>query len=322
MLFSLFVFALMASAISANKIVLYAIGPSLLVGIRMFFGGSFLVVFNYLRGKNLSCEKLKKHALLLIVIAVFTTLVPSTLKAYGLKYLTSSKSAFLGALDPFFASIFAYFLLGERLTLPKFLGVLMAIIGTFILISGDASCSIENLFCFSWPELAALSGVATSRFGWMIAQKALKNELFSPTQMNTVTMLISAFLSPMVAYVTGEKYGDFLTNASLAGAPFSILYDFPFSGLGFRRSLFFFILYTVIIGNIFAYNLYAHVLKKHSAVFVSLASFSVPLFVHLFGCLFLSEKFSLNFLLACFITFMGLLIFFLDENKKSRKVAL
>ena len=312
----------MASAISANKIILYAIGPSLLVGIRMFFAGSFLLVFNYFRDKNLSWQKLKTHTLLLLLIAVFTTLIPSTLKAYGLKYLTSSKSAFLGALDPFFASIFAYFLLGEKLTLNKFFGVLMGCIGTFILISGDASCSLENLFCFSWPELAALSGVATSRFGWMIAQKAMKQELFSPTQMNTVTMLIGAFLSPVVAFLTGEKYWQFFTHASLNGAPFSILYDFPFSELGLHKALMFFVFYTVVIGNIFAYNLYAHVLKKHSAVFVSLASFSVPLFVHLFGCLFLSEKFSLNFILACSVTFLGLLIFFFDENKNSKKRAL
>lgn len=319
MLFTLFVFALMASAISANKIVLYSMGPSLLVGIRMFFAGSFLFIFNYFRNKNLSWQKIQDNSVLLIVIAIFTTLVPSTLKAYGLKYLISSKAAFLGALDPFFASIFAYFLLGERLSLNKFFGVLMGCAGTYILISSDPSCNVANLMCISWPELAYLLGVITSRFGWMIAQKSLKQELFSPTQMNTITMLISGFLSPLIAYITSEKYWYYLTNASLLGAPFSILYNFPFSNLGLSNTLLFFIFYTIVIGNIFAYNLYAHVLKKHSAVFVALASFSIPLFVHLFGCLFLSEQFSLNFLLACFVTFIGLGIFFLDENKNAPK---
>lgn len=319
MLFSLFVFGLMASAISANKILLYTFGPSLLVGIRMFFAGSFLVFFNYLRNKNLSWQKVKEHSLLLIFIAAFTTLIPSTLKAYGLKNLVSSKSAFFGVLDPFFASIFAYFLFGEKLTLNKFFGVLLGCIGTLILISGNESCSLENFFCFSWAELAALTGVITSRFGWMIAQKSLKKELFSPTQMNTITMLISAFLSPLVAYLTGEKFWYSITHASLFGAPFNILYEFPFSNIGLNGSLLFFIFYTVVIGNIFAYNLYAHVLKKHSAVFVALASFSIPLYVHFFGCLFLSESFSWNFILSCFVTFIGLLIFFLDERKQSRE---
>lgn len=322
MLFSLFVFALMASAISANKILLYTLGPSLLVGIRMFFAGSFLLFFNYLRNKNLGWQKVKEHGLLLTFIALFTTLIPSTLKAYGLKYLVSSKAAFLGALDPFFASIFAYFLFGEKLTLNKFFGVLLGCFGTLILISGDKSCSIESLVCFSWPELASLTGVVTSRFGWMIAQKSLKKELFSPTQMNTITMLISALLSPLLAYITGEKFWNFFKDASLSGAPFSILYKFPFSNIGLNGSFFFFIFYTIVIGNIVAYNLYAHVLKRHSAVFVALVSFSIPLYVHLFGCLFLSEHFSWNFLLSCFVTFLGLLIFFLDERKKSPQRAL
>lgn len=319
MLFSLFVFALMASAISANKIILYSLGPSLLVGIRMFFAGTFLMLFNFLRGKHLGWETFKKHVWLLIFIASFTTLIPSTLKAYGLKHLSSSKAAFLGALDPFFAAIFAYFLLGERLTVYKLLGLLIGCAGTLILINSDPTCSIESLFCISWPEFASLGGVITSRFGWMIAQKSLKKEFFSPTQMNTVTMLISALLSPLLAFITGEKFWHSLTHATLQGAPFSILYKFPFSKTGLDLSFMFFIAYTVIIGNVIAYNLYAQVLKKHSAIFVALASFSVPLYVHLFGCLFLSEEFSINFLFACFVTFSGLVIFFIDERKNCLK---
>jgi len=221
-------------------------------------------------------------------------------------------------LDPFFASIFAYFLLGEKLTINKLFGMLMGCIGTLILTIGDPTCNVKSLICISWPELASLTGVITSRFGWMIAQRALKKEKFSPTQMNTITMLISALMSPLLAYFTGERYWYFLTHASLAGAPFSILYSFPFSNIGLDNSLLFFIVYTVVVGNVITYNLYAQVLKQHSAVFVALASFSVPLYVHLFGCLFLSENFSFDFLLACFVTFLGLLIFFLDERKTQR----
>ena len=77
--------------------------------------------------------------------------------------------------------------------------------------------------------------------------------------------------------------------------------------------------YTIIGGNLIGYTLYSHLLKKHSATFVSLAGFSMPLFVYLLGWFFLGERLYPSFLLAALITFIGLLIFYQDEIKKEVK---
>jgi drug/metabolite transporter (DMT)-like permease len=79
--------------------------------------------------------------------------------------------------------------------------------------------------------------------------------------------------------------------------------------------------YTTIIGNGLAYTLYAHGLKQYSANFVSLAGFSVPLFVTIFGALFLGESLSLSFFAAVAVTACGVLLFFKEEIKTLEKRA-
>ncbi len=307
----LLVFALLASAISANKIILYALAPSFLVGLRMFFGGLILFLFNYLRNKNLNINLLKQHIGTLILIAALTTFVPSFLKAYSLKYLISSQAAFFGSLDPFFTSILAYFLLGEKLNAQKILGISIAMLGTFIIIISDPACHIKNIFCISLPELAMIAAVIISRLGWIIAQKLLKKNIFSATQMNTATMLLSGIIAIMISIFFNEVHWG-----SLSQTPFSILNNSPFNAFSGQLNLFLFVAYTTILGTVIAYTLYANILKKYSAVFISLLSFSVPLFVHIFGWLFLSEKLSFNFFIACAITLFGFYIFSKQENKK------
>ena len=74
--------------------------------------------------------------------------------------------------------------------------------------------------------------------------------------------------------------------------------------------------WTVIIGNIFGYTLYAHSLKRYSATFVALAGFSIPLFVALFGYFILQEPLTVNFFIALAITFIGLILFYHKEIKQ------
>lgn len=311
MLFILFTFALLSSAITSNKIILYAMSPSLLVAIRMFFGGLILFLYNYFSRIYISWQKLVSYFAFLLFITLCTTFVPSILKAYGLKGMVSSKAAFLGALDPFITPFFSYFFFSEKLNLRKFLGIILGFAGASIIIFSKAGVGELDVFwVFSDREIAVLAAIIISRFGWILIQKLLKEHVFSPTQINTSTMLISGILSFLMAVFFNEFAIGSLSNVDL-----SILKLVPFKFLGSDYSLVFFILYTIIVGNVFAYNLYAMALKKYSANFVSLVGFSIPIYVHFFGWIFLNEQLSLEFFIACGITFLGLLIFYFDEKK-------
>lgn len=315
MFFILFTFALLASAISVNKIILFTMTPSLLVAIRMFFGSLILFFYNYLSGQKLLWSQIRNYLILLLVVTVCTTYLPSTLKAYGLKEMVSSKAAFLGALDPFITPVFGYFFFAEKLTLKKVLGIFLGFIGASILIiSKSGQDELKAFAFFSYPEIAYLLAIIISRFGWTLIQKSLKQKLYTPAQINAITMLISGIFS----FATTIFFYDF-TIGSLSNAPFTILKLVPFKYISSEIVLIFFIFYTILVGNVLSYTFYAHVLKQYSANFVAIVGFSIPIYVHFYGWLFLSEQLSLEFFVSCAITFLGLLIFFREEKKFLQK---
>ena len=303
------VFSLFASAITANKILLYALNPQLLVGIRMTVGALILAFLLYVRTRKLFTWSVVMQSFLWIaVIAFFTTYFPSNLKAYALAYMPSAKMAFFGTLDPFITALYSHFWFGERLTLRQWLGILLGFMGMLILIYGSSSLEEQVFSIVSYPECAAFLAVVLSRFGWIQAQQLLKKELFTPVQLNILLMSLGGGISLASAFIFG------LT--SLAPLPLlPVLDKLPFSYLG---QLGFILSWTIIVGNVVGYTLYGYALKRHSTTFIPLAGFTLPLIVQFLGWLLLDEGVSLLFFVACAVTFMGVLLFYIDEKAQTK----
>ena len=304
-------FGFLASAISANKVLLYALKPEFLVGIRMTIAGLVLGGYTYFHSNHrLSWRKLRSYVPLLLVVALFTTYFPSNLKAYALAGMPSAKMAFFGTLDPFVTALFSYFFFKERLTLHKIVGILLGFAGMMILIFGPTSFEeqLKTFSVFSYAEMAAFWAIVLSRFGWIQAQQLLKKEIVSPVQINVIIMLVGGVISLMTAFVR-----DQMSIKPLLNTPLSLFSLSPLSMMGSATLLSLFLAYTIVIGNVLGYTLYAHALKRYSPLFVSLASFSIPLFVAFFGWLFLDEPLSISFFIACAVTFTGLVVFMLEK---------
>lgn len=282
-------FALLASAITTNKLLLWQFSPIFFVGIRMFIAGAILLLLNLVQQKKLTLSDLYEQRVPLFLITLCTTYLPAICKSFALKYLPSSQAAFFGTLDPFITALMSYFLFNEKLSHRQFAGILLAMIGSFLMISmGRLNYEISNPWLIHLLlGLIALLAVTIGRYGWILVQKLLRYHSYSPLQINGVTMLASGILSLITAYffegITVQITSPFQTTLLLA--------------------------YTIIIGNVIALTSYASLLKAHSATFLSLAGFSVPLFVALYGWLFLGEPLTMPFFIALFFTFAGLIIF-------------
>jgi drug/metabolite transporter (DMT)-like permease len=302
----------LATAISTNKVILFALSPELLVGIRMVVAAVFLVAYSVLaKHERVTWPHLKNYGPTLIVVAFFTTFFPSNLKAYALAHMPSSKMAFFGTLDPFVAACYSYLVYGERLTVRKWLGIGLGFVGMLVLIFSTSPLE-EQLKAFSvvsYPELAAFWAIVLSRLGWISAQQLLKKDIVSPVQLNTMTMGIGGVLSLSAAFIRQQT-----TITSLALAPLTLLATWPFNLVSPEGQLAGFLSYTIIVGNMIGYTLYASMLKRYSVTFIALTSFSIPLMVHALGWLFLNEQLSASFMVACLITFSGLVLFFLEER--------
>jgi drug/metabolite transporter (DMT)-like permease len=293
-----FGFALLSSAISVNKVILATLPPTFFVGLRMLMSGVILCALSYKSSPRMKLSRLRQDLPLLIWIACCTTLIPSILKAFGLQNLVSSKAAFIGALDPFVTAIYSYLFWRETLSIKKIIGVLLGFSGAVILCFSHSPIeeTFYTLLIFSLPELAAFGSVAIGRYGWICAQIAMKKDRYTPPELNGLMMLISGVLA-----LTASRFVDTVGFADIPLTP-------GFLGL---------IAYTVIVGNVIAYTMYAQFLKAYSANFVSLAGFSVPIFVTLYGKIFLHETITTNLVIAALLILAGVFVFFQDEMKIS-----
>ncbi len=290
-------FFFLATGLIANKLLLAYISPGLLVGLRMLLAGIILVTVAYWQTKDVFIQKIKKRWWQLALLASFAAFIPALLKAYALKHTYSSKVALIGSLDPFLTALYAYLLWREPLTRNKWIGMIVGFTGTCVLIiSHSAETGATLLGPLSLAELAALGTVIISRYGWIKIQQLLKQNIFSVQEINGMNMLFAGIYS--------------LASTALF-TPHALQVHWSWAMIGLLA-------YTVIGGNIIGYQLYSYMLKRHSATFVALAGFSMPIFVYLLGWLVVGEALYPSFILACILTFAGAFIFYQDELKAQR----
>ena len=283
-------FALLASAITINKLILVTLSPTFFVALRMLASGALLIGYHSYASPRLRFKYIQDDIITILLIAFCATFVPSVLKAYALKYMVSSKAAFLGSLDPFITAFYAYILWNERLKISQILGIALAFMGTSLVLfmNSPQEQTLTAWWVFSYPELAAIAAVFILRYGWILAQKLLKAERYMPSELNGIIMFIGGLYALLASVYFNEC--DFCT---------------------IPRTWEFFALfsYTVIVGNIIAYTIYGYSLKHYNVTLVSLAGLSVPLWVHLYGPIILGEKLSLLFFVALAIMAAGLALF-------------
>ncbi|MBY0109565.1 MAG: DMT family transporter [Candidatus Babeliaceae bacterium] len=295
MLDILLAYIFLAAGIVSNKYILASISAEFFVALRMLISGSFLMMYNLHQTERLSYRQVKNNHLKLLLIAACTTLIPSLLKAWSLKHMLASKQSLLGSIDPFVTALMVYVLFSEKITRSKMLGMVIGFIGVVVIIlsKGSHEPGYELLFRISLPELAIICAVIISRYGWILVQTLLRNKHYTPVQINGLVQVIAGFLALCLATYNNQLKLYAITSYS------NFIMAF---------------LCTIIGGNIIGYTLYSYSLKHHSATFVSLAGFLIPLLVAFFAYIFLGENISWSLLVGGLIIFMGLSIFYIGEK--------
>lgn len=232
-----------------------------------------------------------------LLIAALTTFIPSCLKAFGIQRLNSSHATLLGSLDPFVTALYAYILWGETINIKQASGMAVAFLGALYLIIISNPTTLTDHW-LSLPELATLSSMLISRYGWIRAQRILKAERYSPSQLNGILMTISG--------IYGLTFSKLVESWTSISWPTTIQF---YGVLG----------YAIFIGNIIGYSIYGALLKKYPITLLSLCGLSVPLFVHLYGPLIVGETLSLQFFVALALVVLGTWIFIRSSTKQITK---
>lgn len=294
-------FTLFASVFTIAKIGLGYTEPFFFVGARMVVAGILMIAYmGWASPEKLRIQR--QHIPRLLALAFFNIYLTNAMEFWGLKYLTSFKTCFIYSLSPFMAAFFSYWLLDERMTNRKWLGLTIGICGFVPILSQMGGAEAEMVYggVFSLPEIAVVIAAIASSYGWIVMRQLIRNDGYHPLVANGFSMLIGGAFSLIHSGLV-EKWN-----------PLPITDYIPFTEC---------MLLLVLISNLLAYNLYGFLLKRFTATFLSFAGFSTPLISAFFGWFILGEVITLAFMISASIVFIGLLVFYQEELRLGVRLA-
>ena len=289
-------FALFASLFTLSKTALEFSEPFFLIGSRMTAAGILLLAHQFIF--NRKAFKIKPaHILPLIILGLVSIYITNIAEIWGIQFMSSAKACLIYSLSPFIAALFAYWLLNERLTMKKWLGLCIGFVGlTPILFTNSSSQELaKDLLFFSRAELALVIAVFSSVYGWILLKKIINEYRYTPIMANGCSMLIGGILALFHSYMSGETW-----------EPLPIL-------SGKYAAFIECALWMTLISNVVCYNLYGYLLKRFTATFMALAGLVTPLFASLFGWYFLNEAITWHFFASMVLFSVGLAIFYQEE---------
>lgn len=302
MLILFFVYALFASTFTIGQATLQYSAPVFLIAYRMSLAGILILSYLYIFKKKL----LKFDAfnfVLLCQISIFHIYIPYVTEFWGLQYVGSAKAAILYGITPFVTAIFERALFKVKLSKRKLIGLIIGFCG-FIPILYTATpeeSGLSNFFHISIPELAIIISAISACYGWILLKKSIVQYKYSPLFSNSIGMLGGGFLSLITSFFV-ENWNPVPSNNFLMMS--------------------FFVLLSIIIGNVMYYNAYGWLLGHYSATFLSFFGFSIPLFAAFYQWLFFGETVSWQFFITIAMVAIGLYIFYKDEMKTRIKSTL
>lgn len=286
-------YAILASTFTIAKMALTYAKPFFLIGFRMTVAGSLMLLFLYLfKRKQFFVHK--QDWWLFFKTAIFHIYIAFVFEFWALQYLSSAKTNLIYSSTPFIAAILSYFLLSEKLSLKKFIGMLIGLCSLIpILITGNGDSFMGEFMDVSYPEFILLIAVVSAAYAWFLVKKLLAKD-YSLLMINGISMLIGGVLA-------------LLTSFTIEGVKQPLIFDFwPFLlwvGL------------LILVANVITYNLYGWLLKYNSITFVTSAGFLCPIFGAFFGWFFLGESITWHYFLSLVFVIIGLNIFYREETK-------
>lgn len=280
--------------VMARDVLVYA-PPFLTVGLRLLVAGVLLMGYCFFRG--ISWRIKRADWPLFVVIIVLNVYVTNVFEMWALQYVPAAEAAFMYTLTPFFGAFIAYWALGQSMSRHKWLGLSVGFAGIIPFLASQYAGEqlTAQLGMFSLADFAIVFASLATMAGWISFQELVFKRGYSVIFVNGFSLLVGGILALVTSFVfqpwaripSGHVFG--LWAYVLAGA---------------------------LIIHVICYNLYGHLLRRYSVVFMAFASFMSPLFTAILGWLFLCESVGWTFWLSLATVGVGLLLFYREEKKR------
>jgi drug/metabolite transporter (DMT)-like permease len=270
------------------KLGLTDLPPLTFAGIRFVIAA--LILFALIAVRRVSLPNKKRDWILLAVTGVLSFSLNYGLVFWGEQYISSGLAALLQSTLPAFGLVIAHFYLpGERMTLPRILGVLLGVLGVAVIFS--------NQLHVSGPR--ALWGSA-----------ALVGSAFCAAYANVLVKRYGLNLQPSVLAAGQMLFG--LVPLLLIGIPLEgnpLKYHWTLVAV---ISLF----YLAIVGTVVAFLLYYWLMHNMDVTKTMLIALVTPVVAVILGMLALKEEMHWRTLIGGAMIISGLSLIVLRRGRK------
>lgn len=305
-------YAILALTFVVGKSAVALAHPFFLIGIRMIIGGMILLTFDIIRHsyhsklKERFFQALWREKARLLKITFFHIYLAFSCEFWALQYVTSAKTNLIFATTPFIAAALSYFILHQKLSLKKWLAMIIGICAilpvtmppdtfTWNVSTIEATATSRSYFAFDhWiPEVVLFIGVTSASYAWFDIKKLLSQGV-SLVLINGISMFLGGIASIVTTWVCLGDQGFRSTDPS---------------------ALIGHVMLMVLISNILFYNIYGYLMHRYSITFLTFAGFLCPLFGTFYGYYLLDEVISWHYGVALAIVTVALALFYSEEKR-------
>lgn len=280
------IYVIWGSTYLLNKIAVTELPPFMLASIRFMTAGLLIFIIAKLMGKSLAITK-KQLVNVFIAGFLFLTLGNGVV-VWALKYVDSGFAALEISAQPLVVLILMRIFQGKKIMTMSVLGVILGIIGIYLLVSQNEVVSKEGsitgmimiFFCMvSWASGSLFVGNAD-----------LPKNYFVNTGYQ---MVAGGFMLVIGSLIFGETWS--LPNAWSEEVQWSMIL-------------------LIVFGSIVAFTSFNFLLKKVSPDKVATSTYVNPIIALLLGWYFLNEVITTQSIVAAIVLLTG--VYFINTKKK------
>jgi drug/metabolite transporter (DMT)-like permease len=271
------------------KLGLEDLPPFTFAGIRFVIACTIL--FSLVAVRRLSLPSTRSDWLLLASTGILAFCINYGLLFWGEQYISSGLAALLQATIPVFGLVIAHFYLpGERMTLPRVIGIVMGLAGVAVIFSNQLSVAGPRALAGS---AALVVGSASAAYSNVLVKARGKN--LDPAIIAAGQMLFG--LIPLL-----------LIGIPLEGNPLR----FHWTGMAVAA-----LFYLAIVGSVVAFLLYYWLVQNMDVTNTMLIALVTPVVAVTLGVLVLNEELNWRTLVGGAMIMLGISLVVLRRKKEA-----
>jgi drug/metabolite transporter (DMT)-like permease len=266
---------LWASAFSVGKMAIADCPPLLFLAVRFLAAG--VLMMGLAAASGLLWTLSKRDVLVFAALGIANQAVYLGIGFIALKTVSAGLAALIISSNPILATVLAVFLLGERMTWHKVVGLLLGLGGVILIVKSRLALGTDQFGGITLSVLAL--------FAFVVGTILFK--LFAPKDgfwIGNAVQSLAAGIALMPFAVAFESFGDVVPSGRLIAA----------------------FAYSVVAVSVFAYLLWFRILAVSGATAASSYHFLIPPLGMMFGWLLLGEHVDLADMLGILPVALGI----------------